>query len=130
MVPVIHRPDLWHCHMGLIDNDQKLIFEEIDQSCRRYSRCKARQMSRIILDPGADAGLPHHLNIEIRPFPDTLRFQQFPILLEIRDPLLQFLLYITKCPFHLFRRNDIIRRREQCSMGQFGLCFSGQHIDL
>ena len=93
----IHAPHLRNRDMGLIHNDQIIIWEEIHQcirSCPRRSPCK---MSRIVLNSTAKTGLLHHFHIKVRSLGDSLCFDQLIFALEICDSLLEFLFDILAC---------------------------------
>ena len=47
---------------------------------------QSRQMPGIVLDPGAETGLPQHFNVIIGPLGDPLRFQQLVLALKIPHP--------------------------------------------
>ena len=85
MIPVVHGSDLGHRHVGLINDDQEIIPEEIDQRCRRNPGRKSGKVPGIILDPGTDPRLPHHFHIEVRPFPYPLSLQQLSLFFEITE---------------------------------------------
>ena len=110
-VPVIHGTDLRNRHMRLIHNNQIVLREEVHQRQRLRSRRHEIQMSGIVLNTGTEAGLPHHLDVEIRPLGDTLRLNQLVLSLEITNPFLQFLLNVLTGKIDLLLRNDIVRSR-------------------
>ena len=87
-VSCIHAPYLGNGHMGLVNNDQKVIRKEIQQSHGRLSRFGSRQMSGIILDTGAKAGFTKHLYIEIGPLRNPLGLNELVLPLEILHLLL------------------------------------------
>ena len=64
----IHGADLRHRPVGLIDDDQIIVREEIHQRIRRFSRLQSGQVTAVVLNTRADAGLPEHLDIEVGPF--------------------------------------------------------------
>ena len=48
-------------------------------------------MARVIFDPAAKPHLLHHLEIELRPHADALGLEKFPVALERRHALFEFL---------------------------------------
>ena len=43
-VPFVHGSDLWDCDVGLVDNEQEIVREEIQQGMRRGARLTAIEM--------------------------------------------------------------------------------------
>ena len=130
LVPVVHAAHLRHRHVGLIDDQQKVLREIIHQRVRRGTGRKSGQMTRIVLDAGAEACLPHHLHVEIGAFRDALRLDQLIVRAEILHPFLQLRLDILRGLRHALRRDHIVGRREDGHMIQTGLDLSGQRVDL
>ena len=104
-VAVVHRIDLRQRHVGLVDDDQKLIREIIHQRLRRRTRFPAFHMAGIVLDAGAETSLIFHA------------------LLELRSDAL--------CRFHnLVLRHHIVRCRKDSDKIQFPPNLAGERIDL
>ena len=115
-----HAADLRDRHMGLVHDDQKIIREKVQQRHGRLSRRGAVQVAGIVLDPGAEARFPQHLDVKIRPFRDPLRLDQLILPPEVADPLLQLLFYIITGNVDLILGNHIMRRRKDRDMLQRG----------
>ena len=61
--------------MGLINNKKKVIPEVVQQGIRRLTGFKAGEMTGIVLNARAEAGLFHHFNVEIGTLGNSLGFQ-------------------------------------------------------
>ena len=116
--------------MGLIDDDKKIVREEIHQRIGRHPRSQPRQMSGIILNTGTKARFLHHFNIKIRPFCNSLRLQKLVLALKVADLLFQLLLDMDRCLFDLFHGSYIMGSREDRCMFQRPLYRSHKRIDL
>ncbi|MBG9885172.1 hypothetical protein ABE10_00935, partial [Bacillus toyonensis] len=82
-VALVHRPDLRHCHMGLIDDEQEVVGEEVEQRVGRLAGLAAVEMSGVVLDPRAEAELLQHLEVERRAHAQTLRLEQLPLTFQL-----------------------------------------------
>ena len=56
-----HAADLRHGDVGLVDEDDRVVGQEIHQRVRRLAGLAPGQVQRIVLDPGARTGLAQHL---------------------------------------------------------------------
>ena len=87
-------------------------------------------MSGIVFNSGTEASFPHHLNIKICPFRNTLCFQKLSFAFEIFHLAFQFKLNIMNCFLHTFLWNDIMRSRKYCNVIQCIFNLTGKHINL
>ena len=129
-VSVEHGADLRDSHMRLVHDDQKIILKIVNQRIRRLAFHPAREMSRIVLDARAEAGLLHHLDIELGALADPLRFQELVIFFEPGYPVPHLSLDGIAGGAHLFRRNDIEGSRVDRLIAELRPDLSGQRIDL
>src|SRR5207302_6182478 len=60
-----HAPDLWHRDVRLVDENQRVLGEEVHQRVRCLAALTAGQVSCVVLDPSAAPGLAHHLEVEV-----------------------------------------------------------------
>ncbi len=91
-VALVHAADLRHRHMRLVDDEQEVLREVVDQRGGCRAGRAAVDMPRIVLDAGAEADLTDHLEVVLGPHPQPLRLQQFALLLQFGEPLLELLL--------------------------------------
>ncbi|MNI39796.1 hypothetical protein D3C73_939860 [compost metagenome] len=95
-VTVIHCPDLRQSDMGFIDDDQHVIREVIHQGIRGCPRFPEGQRSGIVLDPGAEADLLHHLDIITCPLLQPLSLKQLTRIAEHGQTFFQLALYVNQ----------------------------------
>ncbi len=129
-VSAVHTPDLRDGDVGLVDEQQEVVREVVHQSVWCGAGFPAGQDSRIVLDAGAEAGLPEHLHVVLGPLLDALRLDEFALALEelhlvphLREDLLDG-------GVHDFRVDDIVGGRVNGSMLQDAVDLSGQSVDL
>ena len=90
-VTFVHAADLRHRNMGLVSENNGVVWDEFKKCGGRLARCAARQIARIVLDPVANPSGFQHLKIEIRALFKALRFKQFAICHQLIKPNPQFL---------------------------------------
>ena len=86
-------------------------------------------MPRIILDSGTEAGLLHHLDIELCALSDALGFKKLITALKIKDLLFHLSLDGIACLPHAFGRNDIEGGRVDCLITELCLHISGERVN-
>jgi hypothetical protein len=74
-VALVHRADLRHRDVGLVDDDEEVVGEEVEQTVRCYARCPRVDVPRVVLDAGAEADLLHHLEVEGRAHAQSLSLE-------------------------------------------------------
>ncbi len=62
-IAAIHRPDLWHRHMALVNDGEEIVREIIKQAERTHARLTAVKITAVVLDAGAVSHLAHHLHV-------------------------------------------------------------------
>ena len=77
--------------MRFVHHEQEILREKIEEREGLRARRPAGEMPRVILDPVAEAHLLHHLEIVFRAHLQALRLEQFAVLLEPDDALVQLL---------------------------------------
>ena len=127
-VAAVHGPDLWDCHMRLIDDDEKVIVKEIHEGHGRFALLHEIQVAGIVFDTGAEAGLPHHFNVKIGAFRNALGFQEHIFSLEVFHPLAQLLLNVVTGCIDLFLWDNIVGGRVDHHMLQLSVDAAGQLI--
>ena len=110
-VSVIHGTDLRYRHMRLIDDNQVVVREEIHQGKRFCSRRHEIQMSRIVFDTGAEACLPHHLDVKIGSLRNPLCLEKLVLTFEIPDSLFELRFDIVTGFVDFLLRHNIVRSR-------------------
>src|SRR5207244_6816467 len=87
-------------------------------------------MPRVVLDPGAAAGLPHHLHVEQRPLTQALRLEKLPLALKPGDPLIELFTDAIERPQQLLPGRHVVGRREHLEGLDVTDDLARQRIDL
>ena len=95
--------------MAFIDEEQRVFRQIFEQGRRRLSRKPARQEAGIILDARAASGRRNHLQIEIGPLFEPLRFEQPPFADQLLQSHGQLQLDRLHCLFERRARSHIVR---------------------
>ena len=82
---------LRHGDVRLVDHAQPVIGEVVEKRVRRLAGHPAVDVPRIVLDPGTESNLSHHLQVVVRAHPQSLRLQELVLGLESRKLLAQLL---------------------------------------
>ncbi len=90
-IPFEHATDLRHRNMRFIKQYQCIVGDIVEQRRRRLPRQATRQMARIVLHPAAVPHLLNHLQIELGTLLQTLRLNQTILVMQLRQPLGQFI---------------------------------------
>ena len=91
-VAFVHRGDLRHRLVRLVDEQQVVLGEVVDQRRRRLARGAARQVARVVLDALAEPHLLEHLEVVQRALLEPLLLDQLVAGLELDQPLAQLVL--------------------------------------
>src|SRR5262249_59293729 len=84
----------------------------------------------VVLDPGAGAGLPEHLEVEHRTLAQSLGFQQPAVLLEPPDPLVELDLDVAQRQFELLARGDVVAGRKDLQLVPTTEDLAGHRVQL
>ena len=74
-----HPSKLRQRHVGLVDEQQVVLWKVVQERVRRASRGAARKVAGVVLDASAVAGLPHHLHVVARSRFEALRFEELAL---------------------------------------------------
>ena len=129
-VSPVHSPDLGNGHVGLIDNNQKIIVIEVHEGHGRFALLHEIQMAGVVFNAGAEAGLPHHLDVKIGSLGDPLGLEQHVFSLEIFHALPQFLLNVVAGGVDLFLRDDVVGGGIDHHVFELSMDAAGQLVHL
>ena len=108
---MIHRPDLRHRLVALVDDRERVVGEIVEQRRRRLARRAAQQMTGVVLDPVAVADLADHLQVEHRPLVQPLRLERAAVPLQVRPVRLELGLDRVHRPQRRLARRDEVGLR-------------------
>ena len=84
-VAAVHRADLWHADVALVDDEQKVFWEKVEQTVGAHARLATVEVARIVFDARAVAEFANHFEVVAHAFLETLGFERFALLFEERD---------------------------------------------
>src|SRR5712691_679824 len=129
-VAAVHAADLRNPDVGLVDHDQGVLGKEVHQRVRLLPRTAAGEVPGVVLDPGAAAGFPHHLQVEHGSLPEPLGFEQLPLAFEPGDAFLEFVVDGIEGPQEFLPWRDVVRRREDLERLDLANDLAGQRVEL
>ena len=130
LVAIVHRAQLRHRHVRLIDHEEEILGKIVQKGEWRLTRLPVRHVAGIILDARAVSDLLHHFQIIIRPLLETLRLQELILIPELFEPPIQLLLYGRDSTAELIRTGDIVRSREDADVISLSDRLPCQDIEL
>ncbi len=111
-VALVHRPDLRHRHMALVEDQQEVLGEVVEQRVRRGALRTPVDVAAVVLDAVAEADLAHHLDVVGGPHAQPLRLQQLALALHLGEPVGELELDALDRPLHPLRPGDVVGRGE------------------
>ena len=127
-VALVHRADLRHGDVRLVDHEQEVLGEVVEQRVRRAARLAAVDVPRVVLDPGAAAHLAHHLDVVGGAHAQPLRLEQLAGALQLGEPLGQLGLDTRDGAFHPLLARDVVARREDIEFLVLADHLAGQRV--
>ncbi len=86
-IAAVHRLDLGHRLVRLVDDQQEVRREVVDERRRGLARLAPREVARVVLDARAEAHLLHHLEVVERALLEALLLEEAPFLVVEVEPL-------------------------------------------
>ncbi len=111
-VALVHCPNLRDSHMGFVDDQNKIVREEVQQSVRGGARTASVDVARIVLNPSAGANLAHHLQVVGGAHPQPLSLKQFSPFLKPLHPVFHLFLNGGYGALHALLPRHIVAGRE------------------
>ena len=128
-VALVHAADLRDRDVGLVDDEHEVLREVVEQAVGRAPPAPAVDVHRVVLDAGAGADLPHHLDVVGRAHPQPLRLQHLALPLEGRELLLELGLDAADRPLHPLRAGDVVGGREDVELLVLGQHLAGDRVE-
>ena len=111
-VTLVHPANLGNGDVGFIYHGQKVIRKIVEQTIGRLTWLAPVYMAGVVLNARAKAKLLHHFQVIGGPHPNSLRFEQLPLALQLSYPLLKFSPNCDHCALHGLRRSGVVRGRK------------------
>ena len=125
-----HAADLRHRHVGLVDDQQRVVRDVLEQGRRRFARAAPGQVARIVLDARTMPRGFEHLDVEHCTLFQPLGLQQLVIRLEPRETVFQFGFYLADRLLHGGARRDVMRIRIDGDLVELARAFAGQRVEF
>ena len=103
-VAAVHTVDLRHAHVTLVDEEQIVVWEEVEQAVGPFARLAAVEVAAVVLDARTVPQLLDHLHIVLHALLDPLRLDAVAQLLEEGYLLHQVVLDVVDGYVRLFLR--------------------------
>ena len=107
-VVLVHANNLRNAHVALIDHEKPIGWEVVEQRPWPGARLAAREVTRVVLDPGAEPNLAHHLEVEGGALAQAGSFKDFPRRLQFTATTLHLDLNVSNGFLQLVRRCHIV----------------------
>jgi hypothetical protein len=95
----------------------------------RASRASVEE-ARVVLDAVAVPELLHHLDVVLGPLAQAVRLQELSLGLELRDLLLELVLYLLDGPLDRRPVRDVLRCRKDREMVEAGVDLAGEWVEV
>ncbi len=129
-VVLVHADHLRDGHVTLVHDQQPVWWEVVEQRPGPGTSLAAREVTRVILDAGAEAQLAHHLDVEGGPLAQALGLQDHAPLLELLDAQLRLSFDVDQGLLELVGRRDVVRGGVDVELLPLGEELAGQRIEL
>ena len=129
-IVLVHAVDLRDGDVALVDHQQEVGREVVDQRPRSRASLASRQVTRVVLDPGAEADLAHHLEVEHRPLPKARRLQLPTFGAQLPYPHFHLRLDVGDRHKELVARRHVVGRGIEVHVAAFRLHLTGEGVDL
>ncbi len=116
-------------NVALVDHEQVVVGKVVEQGERRLAGNATVHVHRVVLDAVAVPDLAHHLEVVLRAHPQALRFEEFVVLLEELQALLELLLDAHHRRAQPLGTGDVVRGGEHVGSLQLAQLFAGQRVD-
>ncbi len=129
-VALVHPADLRHRLVRLVDEDQHVLREVVEQRERVRARRATLEDPRVVLDPGAEPELLHHLEVVLGALPQAVRLEHLPLALEHLEPLLELVADVDDRALDRRARRDVLRRRPDRDVVELREHLARQRIEV
>ena len=130
VVALRHRPDLRHRLVAFVHEQQRVLGQIFEQCRRGFARQAPGEEAAVILDPRAAAGGGDHLEVEIGPLLEPLRFEQAAFLVQFLEPLGELELDRLGSLLHRRAGRHIVRIGIDAHLVEAGALLAGKRIEF
>ena len=129
-VALEHRADLGDRHVAFVDDEQGVFGQVFEQGRGRLAGRAAGQVAAVVLDPGADTGRLHHLQIESAALLQALGFEQLALALQLLEPQAEVVLDVLDRLHDRRLGGDVVGVGVEAGLLQLGRLLPGQGVDF
>ncbi len=128
-VAAIHGVDLWDGHVTLVYNEQKVLWEIVEQAIRAFVLFAAIKITGVVLDAGAVAELLDHLDVVCHTLFETVSLHLLVVATEFGSLANKVVLDMAERIVHLILGRDKKVCGEDCDLINFREGVGGDGID-
>jgi hypothetical protein len=122
--------ELRHGLMRLVDEAHEVVGEVVDERERVRADRTPFERARVVLDPAAEPELLHHLEVVLGALSDPVRLEHPPLVLELRDLLLELGAQLVDRALDARRRGDVLRRRPDDEVVEMRVDLAGERVEV
>ncbi|CAB5032326.1 unannotated protein [freshwater metagenome] len=130
-VAFVHRANLRHGLVRLVDEADEVVGEVVDQAVGPLARLAAVKDSRIVFNPATETGLAHHLDVVLGALAQPQRLELLSLRLQLGAALLQLTADLLGGRLDASLFNVVMRRWPNCDVFEPVIKqLAGQRIEL
>src|SRR5208283_3085744 len=129
-VALVHPLDLRDGDVGLVDEREEVVREEVEERVRGLPRATSGEVAGVVLDPRAVAGLPDHLEVVVDPSFEALGLDDPLLVLELLHPFVPFLLDLAQDPAETLVHGEEVGCREDRELREPAALFLGHGVEF
>ena len=129
-IAAVHRPYLRHGDVTFVDDEQKILREEVQEAVGTRARRSAVEVAAVVFDAGTVAEFAYHLDVVVDALLQTLCLKVFADALEISHLFLEVFLDEGNGGFLLVGRRDEEVGRIDAVVGKRGHCVQGLAVQF
>ena len=116
--------------MRLVDEAEEVGREVVEQRVRRRAGGPAFEDARVVLDPVAEAELPHHLHVVLGALPNPVRLEQLALGLELLDLRLELTAQAAHRRLDRRLRRHVLRGGEDRQVVELRVDLAGERVEV
>ncbi len=129
-VALEHGADLGDRHVAFVDDEQGVFGQVFEQGRGRLTGRASGQIPAVVLDPRADAGRLHHLQIEGAALLQALGLEQLAVGFQLLEPQAEVVLDVLERLHDRRLGRHVVGVGIQAGLLQLGGLFPGQRVDF
>ncbi len=129
-VALVHAADLRDRLVRLVDEDDEVVREVVEQRERVRAGRAAFEDPRVVLDPGAEAELLHHLEVVLGALAQPVRLQHLVLGLQLLDALVELVADLVDRALDGRLRRHVLGRGPDGDVVELREDLAGQRVEM